>query len=332
MFSRNRELTWELVACGIITLVASACAFRVGLGMGLLVLGLCLSFCAICLFFARWRYRRLKKLSEDLELLLYSGKPLPIQDYNEGELSVLGSQIQKMTIRLMENSSALEQDKQYLADSMADISHQLRTPLTAMHLTAAMLSSSDLTHGRRQELTVELKNLLTRTGWLVESLLKLSRLDAGVVQFACEPMAVQELIRRAAEPLTIPMELREQRLVTDSGNAMLRGDMVWTAEALGNVLKNAVEHTPPGGTITITAKETALFTCITVEDTGPGFDREDLPRLFERFYKGKEDAGSGYGIGLALARRIVAAQNGTIQASNGPEGAVFTLKFYKQII
>lgn len=332
MLRRNRELFWELVAYGTITLAASAAAFCVGLGPGLLTLALCFGFCAVCLVFSRWRYGKLKKLSEDLEMLLYSGKPLPIQDYSEGELSILSSQIQKMTTRLMENTSALEADKRYLADSMAGISHQLRTPLTAMQLTAAMLSASDLTDERRLELTVELKHLLSRTGWLVESLLKLSRLDAGVVQFACAPIAARDLVCRASVPLTIPMELREQRLVTACGDAMLRVDMVWTAEALGNVLKNAMEHTPPGGTITVKAEETALFTCITVEDTGPGFDREDIPHLFERFYKGKDNTGSGYGIGLALARMIVAAQNGTIQASNGPKGAVFTMKFYKQII
>lgn len=296
------------------------------------VILLCGVFVLAQYFTARVRYRRLQQLSLDLDRLLHSGVPLPISDYAEGELAVLGSQIQKMTLRLTEATEVLEQDKTCLADAMADISHQLRTPLTAMHLTVSMLSAPGLTEARRLELTRELRRLLNRTDWLVETLLKLSRLDAGTVPFAAEPVAVSVLIHQAATPLAIPMELREQKLTVHCGAERFRGDLTWTAEALGNLLKNAVEHTPVGGTITVTARETALFTQIDVEDTGSGFVPQDIPHLFERFYKGKNASEHSYGIGLALARKIIAEQNGTIQAMNTPVGAKFTIKFYKQII
>ena len=278
------------------------------------------------------RYQRLKRLSLDLDRLLHDGTPLPIQAYQEGELSVLATQLQKMTLRLLESAKRAGADRAYLADSLADISHQLRTPLTAMNLTAAMLSSPALSAERRRELTVELRNLLGRTEWLVESLLKLSKLDAGTVTLAKEPVSLREVIRRAAQPLAVPMDLRDQRLLISCGEAGFTGDLVWTAEALGNILKNCMEHTPAGGTISVAGSESALYTAVIIEDTGPGLREEDIPHLFERFYRGADASDSSYGIGLALARTVIAAQNGTIQAMNGEHGARFEVRFYKTVI
>ena len=182
------------------------------------------------------------------------------------------------------------------------------------------------------ELTGELRSLLARTDWLVETLLKLSKLDAGTVVLVRESVSVRELISRAVAPIAIPMDLRNQQLMVNCAGEQFRGDLTWTAEALGNILKNCMEHTPEGGTITVTGSETALFTQITVEDTGSGFDPRDIPHLFERFYKGSNASENSYGIGLALACTIVAAQNGTIRAMNGSTGAKFVIKFYKQVI
>jgi len=295
----------------------------------IVLLLICLGFCALLLY---QRNRKLRKLSEDLDRLLHDGTPLPISEYREGELSILANQLQKMTLRLLESAEQSKQDKLQLADSLANISHQLRTPLTAMNLTAAMLSDPDLTPQRHRELTSELKTLLSRTDDLVETLLKLSKLDAGTVTMARDSVAVRDVIRRAVQPLEVPMELREQRLVIACGEETFTGDLVWTAEAIGNLLKNSMEHTPDHGTISISAEETALYTAITVEDTGPGFDEMDIPHLFERFYKGSNASEGSYGIGLALTRTIVTAQNGTIQAMNGSKGARFEVRFYKTVI
>ena len=278
------------------------------------------------------RNRKLKKLSLDLDRLLHDGTPLPIREYQEGELSILASQLQKVTLRLVESAEQSNADKEQLADALANISHQLRTPLTAMNLTAALLSDSELTQQRRSELNMELRSLLNRTEWLVEALLKLSKLDAGTVSMAKENVSLRALIRRSAAPLEVPMELRDQTLLISCGDESLTIDPVWTAEALGNILKNCMEHTPAGGTISITGEETALYTAIVVEDTGSGFDPQDIPHLFERFYKGTNASKTSYGIGLALARTIITAQNGTIQAMNGTKGARFEIKFYKSVI
>lgn len=332
MFHNNRELRYSLTILVLATVVFVIVGFLVSGLTGMLILSVCLITITIFLLTEYYRYRKLQKLSTDLDNLLISGIPLPIIEYNEGELSILANQIQKITLLLKELAEAVQADKKYLADSLADISHQLRTPLTAMNLTASMLRNPDLSTEKRIELSKELRNLLIRTDWLVETLLKISKLDAGTVKLLQNPVRVADLISRAAGPLAIPMDLRDHRLVVCCKDEAFAGDLVWTAEALGNILKNCSEHTPAGGTITITAIETALYTQIEVKDTGPGFDPKDIPHLFERFYKGSNASENSYGIGLALARTVITAQNGTLQAMNGESGAKFVIKFYKQVI
>ena len=332
MFHSNKELRFSLILLGIATAILTLIAISLSLTAGILVLLSGLIAITIHLATEYYRYRKLQKLSSDLDKLLISGTPLPIREYSEGELSILANQIQKMTLRLTESAEAIKADKVYLADSLADISHQLRTPLTAMNLTTTMLRNPDLTIEKRMELTSELRSLLTRTEWLVETLLKLSKLDAGTVKLAQDSVRIKNLLTRASKPIAIAMDLRNQKLVINCAEEAFTGDLIWTAEALGNILKNCMEHTPEGGTITVTAQETALYTQIEVEDTGAGFDAKDIPHLFERFYKGKNASENSYGIGLALARTVITSQNGTIQAMNGRAGATFVIKFYKQII
>ena len=332
MFQNNRELRYSLTALVISTTIMTVLGFCVSVLTGSLILAACLIAVSIFLLTELYRYRKLQKLSIDLDNLLISGTPLPITEYNEGELSILANQIQKITLLLKESAEVVKADKKYLADSLADISHQLRTPLTSMNLTASMLRNPELTTEKRIELSKELRNLLTRTDWLVETLLKISKLDAGTVKLIQKPVQIKDLIARAAEPLAIPMDLRNQRLIVHCKDEAFIGDLVWTAEALGNILKNCTEHTPEGGIITVTASETSLYTQIEVEDTGSGFDSKDIPHLFERFYKGVNASENSYGIGLALARTVITSQNGSVQAMNGEKGAKFVIKFYKQVI
>lgn len=332
MFRDNKELYRALLLLVMAGTVLSVAGFLVSAVCGWLVLTASLVMTGIFAVTEWQRYSKLWKLSQELDALLVSGKPLPIREYEEGELSILANQIQKITLRLAESAEAVKADKQLLADSLADISHQLRTPLTAMNLTAAMLRDPELPEQKRMVLTGELRSLLNRTEWLVETLLKFSKLDAGTVKLAKETVSVEELISRAAAPIVIPMELRDQHLAVNCNGAQFMGDLTWTGEAIGNILKNCMEHTPEGGSITVTAQENALFTLIQVEDTGPGFHRGDIPHLFERFYKGSNAAANSYGIGLALARTVITAQNGTVQAMNGDRGAKFVIKFYKQVI
>ena len=171
--------------------------------------------------------------------------------------------------------------------------------------------------------------MLGRIEWLITALLKISKLDAGTVEFKQEFIPLDQLIAKATAPLLIPMELRLQELrVKATGN--FTGDISWTCEALTNIIKNCMEHTPAEGRIEIQASENALYTEIIISDNGQGIEKEDLPHIFERFYKGKNSDNKSFGIGLALARMIITSQNGIIKAEdNISQGTVFTIRFYK---
>ena len=331
---RNREVRRGLLLLTGIT--AAFCA--VGWAMagpccaGLLLVSGAAS-AAVYLVSARQRYRALADMSQDIDRVLHGLDSQTIAACDEGELAILSSEIRKMTVRLRQAADSQHRERMQLADAMADISHQLRTPLTAINLTLSMLGREGLPEQERRALLQELRRLVTRMEWLVETLLKMSRIDAGAVSFREESCRAADIIRRAAQPLAVPMELRGITLETAAGEECFTGDAAWSAEALGNVLKNCMEHTPDGGSITLRARETALFTEITVQDTGKGFAAEDIPHLFERFYRGQNAGEESIGIGLALARMVMTWQNGTIQARNAPEGgALFTLRFYKSVV
>ena len=329
---KNPELKRELwLSAGLALLLAGLC-LPVSPLCALAALATALIYTLLHAVFVHRRYRALEALSASIDRILH-GQDALLADQNEGELAILHSEIRKMTLRLKESSDRLAADKQVLARAMADVSHQLRTPLTSMNLTVSLLAREGGDEAVRLRLTRELKQALGRIDWLVETLLKLSRLDAGVVQFEPETLGVPALIERAARELRIPMELRGQQLLFEPSDAVLTVDPAWTAEALGNILKNCMEHTPEGGTVRVRARQTLIFTELTVTDTGPGIAPDDLPHLFERFYRGKGAGEHSVGIGLSLARQIITAQDGTVQATNVPSGgAQFTIRFYRGVV
>ena len=326
---RNPEIRRLLIILGILCTCATVGAFVWNTGFGIFTLVLCLALITVFLIFTNNRYKRLSALSDTVNRILHGDNSLSFDGYDEGELGVLQSELYKMTVRLREQQQALLDDKIFLADSIADISHQIRTPLTSINLIVSLLDDPELPKEAREQHMRELYVLLGRIDWLITALLKISKLDAGTAPLSAQAMPLQALIERSAAPLQVPTELRGQQLCL-CAEGQVTCDPAWTAEALGNIIKNCMEHTPEGGSIRVDAKETALYSEITVTDSGCGIDEEDLPHLFERFYKGKHSSDAGFGIGLALARTIVTAQNGTLKAQNAPEGgAQFIMRFYK---
>ncbi|MNC44298.1 Globin-coupled histidine kinase [compost metagenome] len=164
----------------------------------------------------------------------------------------------------------------------------------------------------------------------MDSLLTLSRLEAGALVFGCEPVNLYAMLSRAAEPIGMMLKRNRQRLLLpDESELCIMGDMEWTAEAFLNLLKNCCQHTPEEGTISVSCSQNPLYTEICVEDSGRGFDNAELPHIFKRFYKGKTASKDNVGIGLALAKSIIEKQGGTIRADNNPAGgARFSVKFY----
>ena len=312
-------LAVSVIACAVGFVIQPACGF--------LTLAVCLFFLLYYLVTSLRRDRQMEQLSQCIDQALYGRDGTLLSACQEGELAILQTQLQKLLVKLRQSSARDQEDKAFLRDSIADISHQLRTPMTSLNLIAAMLPEVGADSVRQRELQ-QLNQLLQRIDWLVDALLNLAKIDAGTAYFRRNTLDAAQVLRQAAEPLEIALEIREITLqVTGSGS--YTGDGAWSAEALGNILKNCMEHVPQGGKILVEISQTPLYTQLCLQDTGPGFAPDDLPHLFERFYKGHNAAANSFGIGLALAQRIISAQNGTIRAQNAPEGgALFTVRFY----
>lgn len=326
---KNKEVRNTLILQIIIAIVGCIACFFVSNRAG--IIGIILaSFLILIQYVSTYeRYRKIASLAADINSLLHGDNAISLGNYTEGELGILHSEIYKMTIRLREQQQKLMSDKAYLADSIADISHQIRTPLTSINLLVQFLSEPNLTDERRQELTHELYGLLSRIDWLITTLLKISKLDAGTVQFKQEKVSMESLVSKSCEPLLVPIELRGQELIIKAEGDFC-GDVSWTCEAIGNIVKNCMEHTPEGGKIEIETSDNALYTEILIKDNGTGIAKEDMPHIFERFYKGKDSDDKSFGVGLALSRMIITSQKGTVKAENRkPTGAMFSIRFYK---
>lgn len=327
---RNREIRQFAVVFAAITVTAVAAGFAIQPAAGILVLASAAALGTVFLVFTKARYKSIAKLSEQIDLVLHNSDHLFIGETNEGELSILQSEITKMTLRIREQNDALKREKEHLAESMADIAHQLRTPLTSVNLILSLLENSP-DEKERKAMIRETKELFVQMDWLLASLLKLSRLDAGIVVFQRKKIDVHDLISSALHPFLISMDLHNITLQTDvSKEILIQGDSAWLSEAIQNILKNCLESAGDDGKIVIACQGNPLFTEITIRDSGAGFAKEDLPHLFDRFYRGKHAGATGYGIGLALCKTIITRQGGTITAKNHPQGgAVFSIRFPK---
>lgn len=333
-FFRNQEVQRFCVLLGVVAAAATAVGFVRDLWTGLAALGGVLAAAVTALLFTAWRYREIEKLAGFLKRIAGGEYALDVRDNEEGELSILKSELYKVTAMLSEYNERLRQEKVALSDSMADISHQLKTPLTSMLVMADLLQDSNLPEENRREFTGRIRAQLERIEWLVSSLLKLSKLDAGVVEMKTDIVNVPALVEKAISPLLIPMELKDQvlELKGDEG-VYFTGDAHWTAEALINILKNCMEHTPNAGRLQVTWTGNPIYTEIQIADTGEGISREELPHIFTRFYRGKNAHEDSVGIGLAMAKSIVIRQNGDITVDSTPgKGTTFFIRFYKTIV
>lgn len=274
--------------------------------------------------------RQLHHIADELDRVLCGQEHLNLSESYEGELGIFISQIRKMTITLREQNRELRDFHAFMKESLEDISHQLRTPLTSMMLLVNFLSKRDLPTEKRIAYVQELAALNTRMQWLIETLLKISRMDAGFIQFQRQTISCEKLIQAACQPFSVSAELKNIAIHTKTDpTAVFLGDFERSVEAVSNILKNCLEHTPEGGKITIVSEQNPVYTQILISDTGNGISESDLPHIFERFYRSSDFAKNGYGIGLAFAKQVIGRQNGqlTVQ-NNSPHGAEFCIRFY----
>ena len=243
--------------------------------------------------------------------------------------SELEDSIYKAVVLLREEREQAQGAKKNLADNMADLSHQLKTPAASIGLTLSLLKKKAWDEETKQDIG-RMEGQVGRLQRLVGTMLTLSKLDAGVLELEEKAFDLEEMLVDAVQPFV--RQLEEKGIcfgIQGAAGISLSGDFGWCSEALGNIIKNCMEHTPKRGDISITCQDNPIYTEVVIQDSGGGFDEADLPHLFERFYRGAGSSKDSVGIGLALSKSIIEKENGTVTAENAKTGgARFCIKFY----
>ena len=286
----------------------------------------------IIVLYLRKRDKKIKQITNYINQIKNKKYDLNIEENTEDELSNLKNELYKITIMLKEESEISKKDKENLKISVEDISHQLKTPLTSITIMLDNLKDNpNMEEKTKQKFIFEISKQVEWINWLVISMLKLSKLDANVVQFYDEKINLKKFIGEIIKNLEIPIEVKNQKIIIDGDeNVSFIGDYKWQQEAITNIIKNCIEHNENNGTIYINYEENSLFTKITIRDEGEGISKEDLKHIFERFYKGKNSSENSVGIGLALAKNIIEKNNGMINCkSELDKGTEFVIKYMK---
>ena len=307
-----------------------------------IILGLSLFWLVFFLLFQSKKYKQIERLNADLDRILFEQQYFSLDEYKEGEFSILAVNIEKILIQLKENRDNLLKDKNYLADHLADISHQLRTPLASLNLIIDRLKD-DISSEEKRQLIHKMMLLSDRINRLIESLLLMSKLDAGAITFDLKTYPVQYIVDQVLNNVIINLEMKNIQIEADISGEV-ECDSFWLTEALTNIIKNCIEHSSNNARIQIKAQRNAFFSEIILRDYGTGILKQDLPHIFERFYRGENAAENSIGIGLALSKQLIQLQNGEIvvesvtaedflsQPNSKPTGTTFKIKFYSKII
>ncbi len=328
----NKDIKMILIISLALTAVFSAVCFALDAFCGALclLLGLCVT--AVFLVYTKKRYQKINELNNYLSLVCSGNYDLNINENTEGELSILKNNLYKVITILQTQKEKLAKDKTSLAESLADISHQIKTPLTSIMMMTDLLKDES-NEAKRAEFLSIIETQLDKMKWLIITLLKLSKLDAGTIELKSEKQSVKDVINESLTPFLIALEFKNIRLENTANDFVFNGDKNWSIEAFGNIIKNCIEHTDNGGTLSITSGSTNIYDSIFISDNGCGISKEDLPHIFERFYYGKNSSKNSIGIGLALAKTIFEKQKAVIKVNSTlGVGTTFEVRFYKAIV
>lgn len=327
---RDTEQKKEFFCFVIIAVLACGLAYVLGGALfSVLVASVCLALLGVNRFFAKRRQKKIEELALQVSEVVHSKEKNSIAGEAEGELAALQAEVAKMALCLRDTQAQLMQEKLRLPNALADITHQIRGPLTTVNLLMSMLSATGLSEQRRIELLRKLAVVLKRIEQLILLQMKLTKLELNAVEFDLQKVSVQAILEKAAEPLSAALAGKNIEL-TLKGEGTLECDSGWTCEAATAILKNSLEHTPAGGHIQVTTLENDRYTEILVQDDGTGISQTDMPHIFERFYKGSSAGEGNFGLGLTLAQMIVSGQRGMLQVENNPVGGtIVTIRFYK---
>ncbi len=274
-----------------------------------------------------WRKRdiaRIHVLTEYLEKV-NTGSVGVLLQFGEDEFSKLQDEIYKTVTELYQARDAALKAKNHFAENLYNIAHQMKTPMTSISLAAQMMYEKPSVKHLEQ-----IRQQISRLSHLEEALLLLSRIDAGTLTLERKDVDVYTILMLAADNLQELFSAAKVSIqIPEAEEMVIYADLDWTMEAMMNLMKNCMEHTPSGGTVYCDYEQNPLYTQIRIWDTGAGFAKEDIPHLFERFFRGRQAEKGGIGIGLALSKAIIEKQNGTISARNLVEGgACYEVRFY----
>lgn len=332
MKMNDKEIKIVLIVSSVLTVVLSIiCAFFSKICA---VLCFLLGIILIIIFtvVTKRRYKNLNDLNDYLSLVCKGIYDMNIDDNTEGELSILKNNLYKVITLLQSQNEYLKNDKLYLADSIADISHQLKTPLTSMMVMCELLENEE-NPDKRQEFVAVINNQLSKMKWLITNILKISKLDADATEFKREEVSISKVLDDSLKPFVLTAELKNITIQNNTNDFIFNGDESWTVEAVSNIVKNCLEHTNDGGKIIIASDSTNLYNKLTISDNGCGIAEEDLPHIFERFYHGKNSSNDSVGIGLALAKTVFEKENASVSVeSEQGRGSVFEIRFYKSVV
>lgn len=316
----------------VLTLTASAVCLFFSKICAIVCFALGIILSGIFLVYTNIRYKKMSELNTYLSLVCSGNYDLDISENTEGELSILKNNLYKVIVLLRSQNELLQKDKVYLADSLADISHQLKTPLTSMMVMTDLLAQ-EADEKKKAEFLAVISTQLEKMRWLILTLLKISKLDADTAEFKNEPVSIKSVVKDALSSFKVALELKEIALSEEIEDFTFVGDHNWSAEALSNIIKNCIEYTKKGGKISISTNITNIYNSICIRDNGKGIDSEDLPHIFDRFYHGKNSSSDSVGIGLALSKTIFEKECCTLGVkSEVGVGTEFEVKFYNSIV
>ncbi len=292
----------------------------------------CITLVMLFSFVLCWRHKAKETEKQTAALSGYLDRIMEgqygiLMQYDTG--SALEDSIYKAVVLLREEREQAQRAKKNLADNMADLSHQLKTPAASIGLTLSLLKKKIWDEETKEDIG-RMEGQVSRLQHLVGTMLTLSRLDAGVLELEEKAFDLEEMLVDAVQPFVRQMEEKGICFgIQGADGISLSGDFRWCSEAFGNIIKNCMEHTPERGNISITCRGNPIYTEIVIQDSGGGFDETDLPHLFERFYRGAGSSKDSVGIGLALSKSIIEKENGTVTAEKTKAGgARFCIKFY----
>ena len=285
----------------------------------------------IFVIYERHQGKEIYEITKYLEAINNKNYTLKIDENSEEELSILKNELYKVTVMLRENASNSLKDKINLKTALEDISHQLKTPLTSILIILDnLIDNPEMDYQMRMEFLHDLKRESTRIQSLIQSILKLSKFDSNTVQFIKQDIYLKQIVDEAIKNTGSLADLKNIKIKVDGNKEIkLNCDLLWQTEAVTNILKNCIEHSNENTQIDIKYNNNSVYSYITITDYGEGISREDIPHIFERFYRGKNSANESIGIGLSLSKTIIESNNGIISVESNNDKTTFMIKYFK---